>query len=108
MKRNTQIVFATLLTIAMSGCQDRPHRYCFPNTFEEDGGYFYEKDGGFFYERDGGYFTERDGGYFYEKDGGYLYERDGVSYALICRGGVRCKDYDSNVQKCTADVTPDT
>ena len=91
------MVLALAVVLMTSACTPKPHRYCYSNLVEEDGGYFYERDGSYFYERDGsylyerdgGYFFERDGGYFYERDGSYFYERDGRSYALVCRGGVR-------------------
>ena len=91
LRQTTTLLILLIVSLLMAGCpsQLRPHRYCYANQVEEDGGYFYERDGGFFYERDGGYFFERDGGYFYERDGGFFYERDGVSYALVCRSGVR-------------------
>ena len=77
------VLTAVLLVIlaAALGCAPKPHRYCFSDQVEEDGGYFYERDGGYFYERDGGY--------FYERDGAFIYERDGRSFAVICRRGVR-------------------
>jgi hypothetical protein len=75
-----------VLLLALGGCESKPYRYCFSDTVEEDGGYFYEFDGGYFYEFDGGYFYEFDGGYFYEFDK----DRGPKRHVVVCRSGVEC------------------